>query len=233
MKKHVFSVSLAPLVLTSLTACLMPSYEIGEDATAGQAGGAGVAASGGNDGSDGGSTGSSTGSGGAKPGGGGGQGGTGGKSGKGGAAGKTTSGGMGGKAGTSGTAGKGGSSDPFGAGGSGNSGGAAGAGGTAGTTACTDGGTNYGPISQATCTACQNTEFVAGGCCVSQGSACSSNTDCIAIIQCINTCSDQACANDCATKNPKGVSDFDAVYSCFFGDVSSSVGACGTVCGTP
>jgi hypothetical protein len=96
--------------------------------------------------------------------------------------------------------------------------------------ACTDGGTNYGAASKATCTTCQNTEFAAGGCCATEATTCGGNADCVALNTCISMCADQACANTCATKSPNGIADFNALVTCAFGDGTTTFGSCGTVC---
>ncbi len=122
-------------------------------------------------------------------------------SGTGGAAGSGT--GATGGGGTGGT-GTGGTSATGGAAGSA-SGGAAGGGGVAG------GGGN-------TCVTCIQTN------CGTELAACSSNADCLKIVQCAAACSDQACADACVTANPGGKTAWDAVDAC-------GAAKCATECG--
>lgn len=90
---------------------------------------------------------------------------------------------------------------------------------------CTDGGTDH-----ASCEDCQDVEFAAGGCCVTEFDACAANAACIALNNCINACADDACVQTCFDDNPAGVNTFTTLITCGFGDDTGSVGACGTVC---
>lgn len=50
--------------------------------------------------------------------------------------------------------------------------------------------------------------------CVSQCNACNSNADCIGLLGCIMKCSDQTCANNCASQFPNGVNDYNTFGTC-------------------
>lgn len=60
----------------------------------------------------------------------------------------------------------------------------------------------------ATCDACLDAS------CCAQSSACVGDVECSALITCIGSCSDDACANACAAAHGAGVSKLDAVFSC-------------------
>ena len=111
-------------------------------------------------------------------------------------------------AGTGGTGGSAGG----GTGGSGATGGSAGAstGGTAGssTGGTAGGGTGGSAGGTADCATCLQAE------CGSELTACTGNPDCLAILTCAQTCTDQACLDNCESSNPNGAADWGAVETC-------------------
>ncbi|MFT6395525.1 MAG: hypothetical protein ACJAYU_000267 [Bradymonadia bacterium] len=87
---------------------------------------------------------------------------------------------------------------------------------------CDDGGEEYSD-----CDACQVAELGSGGCCESAGAGCSSNSDCVGLLDCRNTCEgDEGCVNNCATDFSEGIDAYETVVRCVVGNTDSSVGAC-------
>jgi uncharacterized protein (TIGR03382 family) len=74
-----------------------------------------------------------------------------------------------------------------------------------------------------TCQQCAATAET--GVCATQTQACSSNSACVALSNCLNGCSDQTCANTCATNNQAGVAAYQAFVNCIVNT------ACPTECG--
>lgn len=68
------------------------------------------------------------------------------------------------------------------------------------------------------CETCQTTK------CEAELTTCQKNADCVTVIQCVNKCKDQDCANKCLSDTPNGADDFESVYTC----VSDN---CATECG--
>jgi hypothetical protein len=68
--------------------------------------------------------------------------------------------------------------------------------------------------SNAACNACMNST------CCSQGAACSNNPACLAIVDCYQNCSTDACLQGCTDNNPNGVNDFNTYTQCILNDCS-------------
>ncbi len=70
----------------------------------------------------------------------------------------------------------------------------------------------------ATCDACLDAS------CCGQTTSCITDSDCVAIVNCYNGCSDATCAAACDSAHPTGLTKLNAVLSC-------AQGSCGTTCG--
>jgi hypothetical protein len=131
----------------------------------------------------------------------------------------TTSQADGGAAGS--TAAGAGGTEPFGGGGTAGSGTA----GSGGTNASGSGGSSTagsgGSSSGQTCQECQQTE------CNAELSKCSQNQACVAAIQCVNQCQDQACFQKCLQDNPNGAADLQALAGCVQGKCADPCGGGG------
>jgi hypothetical protein len=63
--------------------------------------------------------------------------------------------------------------------------------------------------------------------------ACETDQDCVALLDCLQTCTDQTCADNCAAQYPNGQSGYMAVVVCVLCDACAvscagqSQGACG------
>ena len=125
------------------------------------------------------------------------------------------------------TAGTGGSGGVAGSGGEGGSGGVAGSGGSSGTGGATGGTGGSGGCSiqssDAACDACMHDR------CINECVACTSNTECVSLLECINGCgSNSTCQNSCANQYPSGIDDLMA----FLGVGGCLDTECGSACGT-
>ncbi|MCB9586970.1 MAG: hypothetical protein H6718_16345, partial [Polyangiaceae bacterium] len=89
---------------------------------------------------------------------------------------------------------------------------------------CTDGGTEFSGANA--CGNCINNASV--GCCSAESDACDANAECVALVSCVNGCSDQTCTDNCGTAHPSGIPDYNPLVDCLFG--STDAGACGTAC---
>lgn len=81
--------------------------------------------------------------------------------------------------------------------------------------------TNGACTGEASCNTCLDNAQT--GACKAQVTACQNNAACSAYVTCLNACTDQTCANGCATKNPGYQTAFTPMQTC----ISQ---ACGNVC---
>jgi hypothetical protein len=52
------------------------------------------------------------------------------------------------------------------------------------------------------------------GACAPEMNACNVDQDCVALLDCLSTCQDQTCANDCASQYPGGQQAYMAMVTC-------------------
>ena len=50
--------------------------------------------------------------------------------------------------------------------------------------------------------------------CTTECNACNGSTDCLALMSCLYTCSDQSCIDGCASQYPNGVNDYSGFMTC-------------------
>jgi hypothetical protein len=129
----------------------------------------------------------------------------------------TTSQADGGAAGNT-TAGSGGT-EPFGGGGKAGSGTA----GSGGTNASGSGGSGTagsgGTSSGQTCQECAQTS------CNAEITKCNQNQSCVAAVNCVNACQDQACFDKCLKDNPNGVADLQSLADCLQNNCAEPCGS--------
>lgn len=68
------------------------------------------------------------------------------------------------------------------------------------------------------CKTCMQTK------CSSQLNQCAANPECVALIQCIDPCNDDACVQNCAQQHPNGVSDVNNIVQCVQTNCSAECG---------
>lgn len=75
-----------------------------------------------------------------------------------------------------------------------------------------------------TCAQCQQAATTGVGACSSEVTACQNNTDCAALVKCLNACAqnDQTCVNNCATQHSAGTAIYQKIGDC----------VCSTACTT-
>lgn len=81
------------------------------------------------------------------------------------------------------------------------------------------------------CSTCGNCSLAA--LCEPPMTACETDPSCSALLDCLSTCADQTCADDCAAQNPDGQAGYMALVTCVLCDAcpvscgGESMGACG------
>lgn len=89
----------------------------------------------------------------------------------------------------------------------------------------TSGATSGGGCDVGSCDSCQS--CATNGPCASTIDACFNDTDCYALIDCLNACVDDVCANACANAHPSGMQLYMAAADCVFcTQCSGTCGAC-------
>lgn len=89
--------------------------------------------------------------------------------------------------------------------------------------ASTDGGACGGFAStDPQCNACLMTS------CCTEGTTCNGDTACVAITDCVQSCTDDTCTAGCLAANPGGVTDFNSLTGCVNNECASSCGASAT-----
>lgn len=75
-----------------------------------------------------------------------------------------------------------------------------------------------------TCAQCQQAATTGVGACSSQVSACQNDSDCVALVNCLNACAsgDQTCINNCASQHTEGTTVYSQIGDCM----------CNTACKT-
>ncbi len=75
------------------------------------------------------------------------------------------------------------------------------------------------------CDSCQSCAM--NGMCAPQIDACLNDADCYALIECLQSCVDDVCMNNCASSHPSGMTLYSAAGECVFCDACPvSCGAC-------
>jgi hypothetical protein len=74
--------------------------------------------------------------------------------------------------------------------------------------------TSGGGCDTGSCESCQSCAM--NGPCASTIDACFNDADCYALIECLNTCVDDVCANACADAHPSGMQLYIAAADCVF-----------------
>jgi hypothetical protein len=64
------------------------------------------------------------------------------------------------------------------------------------------------------CDSCQ--QCALNGVCSGQVDACFANPECSALLDCLSSCVDEICMNDCVNAHPGGIDQYNAVGECIF-----------------
>jgi hypothetical protein len=74
----------------------------------------------------------------------------------------------------------------------------------------TDAGSNCGSLDfrSAACNTCMDAN------CCTESAACSNNSDCFALLQCVSACTDQPCRTDCIATHPNGSAVYTSLNQC-------------------
>ena len=83
--------------------------------------------------------------------------------------------------------------------------------------------TGGGTCDTGSCDSCQ--QCAMNGTCAASIDACFNDTQCYALIECMNGCADEVCFQSCADSNPGGLGLYNAVGECIYCD------ACPLTCG--
>ncbi len=90
-----------------------------------------------------------------------------------------------------------------------------------------------GPVGAMTCDQCFESSTSGVGACTGAVQQCFDDASCAALVQCLNGCSTQACADQCVSANSGGVPLYSAIYDCVCQTGCSTECASAAMCQEP